>query len=202
VPTISIVDYGVGNLRSVKKALEGARAKTVITSDQKDLKRSDAIVLPGVGAFREAMKNLLPIAELVKRLAKDGVPTLGICLGLQVLFTRSLEGGKTSGLDLIKGDVVKLPGTVKLPHIGWNSVEITRECSILKGFPNLSYVYFVHSYVPCPVSRKDEVAYTKYGVKFPSVVAKANIFGTQFHPEKSSKVGLTILENFVKMSKR
>jgi len=202
VPTVSIVDYGVGNLRSVKKALERAGAKTVITSDQKDLKRSNAIILPGVGAFREAMKNLLPMAELLKQLAKDGAPTLGICLGLQLLFTRSLEGGKTRGLDLIEGDVVSLPDTVKLPHIGWNSVKITRECSILKGVPNLSYVYFVHSYVPCPVSRKDDVAYTRYGVEFPSVVAKANIFGTQFHPEKSSKVGLTILENFVSISKR
>jgi len=202
VPTISIVDYGVGNLRSVKKALEGAGARTLITSNRKDLRRSDAIVLPGVGAFREAMKNLLPIAESLKQLAKDGAPTLGICLGLQLLFTRSLEGGKTRGLDLIEGDVVNLPDTVKLPHVGWNSVKITRECSILKGVPNLSYVYFVHSYIPCPVSRKDEVAYTKHGVIFPSVVARTNIFGTQFHPEKSSKLGLTILKNFVSISKR
>jgi len=202
VPTISIVDYGVGNLRSVKKALERAGAKTLITSDRKSLRRSDAIVLPGVGAFREAMKNLLPIAELLKQLAKDGALTLGICLGLQLLFTRGLEGGETRGLDLIKGDVVKLPDTVKLPHIGWNNVEIARECSILKGVPNLSHVYFVHSYVSRPVSRKDEIAYTKYGVKFPSVFARKNIFGTQFHPEKSSKVGLKILKNFVSISKR
>jgi glutamine amidotransferase len=202
VPTISIVDYGVGNLRSVKKALEGAGAKPIITSDRKDLRRSDAIVLPGVGAFREAMKNLRPIAELLKQLAKDGAPTLGICLGLQLLFTRSFEGGNTVGLDLIKGDVIKLPDTVKLPHVGWNSLEIAQECSILKDIPDLSYVYFVHSYVPDPVSRRDEVAYTKYGVKFPSVVTRRNIFGTQFHPEKSSKVGLKILENFVSISKR
>jgi len=202
MPTISVVDYGVGNLRSVKKALERAGAKTLITSDRKDLKRSDAIVLPGVGAFREAMKNLLPIAELLKQLAKDGTLILGICLGLQLLFTRSLEGGKTTGLDLIKGNVIRLPDTVKLPHIGWNSVEITQECSILKGVPDLSYVYFVHSYVPHPVRLKDNVAYTKYGTRFPSVVNRTNIFGTQFHPEKSSKVGLKILENFVSISKR
>lgn len=202
MPTISIVDYGVGNLRSVKKAIEGAGAKTAVTSDQKDLRRSDAIILPGVGAFREAMKNLLPMAELLKQLVKDGVPTLGICLGLQLLFTRGLEDGKTRGLDLIKGDVVKLPDTVKLPHIGWNNVEIARECPILKSVPDFSYVYFVHSYVPIPISRRDEVAYTKYGMKFPSVVARKNIFGTQFHPEKSSRVGLTILKNFVSISKR
>jgi len=202
VPTISIVDYGVGNLRSVKKALEGAGAKTAVTSDQKCLRRSDAIILPGVGAFREAMKNLMPMVELLKQLVKDGVPTLGICLGLQLLFTRGLEDGKTRGLDLIKGEVAKLPDTVKLPHIGWNNLEIAQECHILEGVPSLSYVYFVHSYVPSPISRRDEVAYTKYGIKFPSVVARQNIFGTQFHPEKSSKVGLTILKNFVLISKR
>mgnify|MGYP001042927837 CR=1 FL=1 len=202
MPTISIVDYGVGNLRSVKKALEMAGAKALITSDRKDLTRSDAIVLPGVGAFKEAMKNLLPIAELLKQLVKHGAPTLGICLGLQLLFTRSVEGGETKGLDLIEGNVVKLPDTVKLPHIGWNSLEIAQESSILKGIPDLSYVYFVHSYIPHLLSREDGVAYTTYGVKFPSVVARTNIFGTQFHPEKSSKAGLKILENFVSILKR
>ncbi len=202
MPTISIVDYGVGNLRSVKKALERAGAKTVITRDQKDLRNSDAIVLPGVGAFREAMKNLLPIAESLKQLIEDGTPALGVCLGLQLLFTRSLEGGNTRGLDLINGNVVRLPDTLKLPHIGWNSLEIARECPLLENVPNLSYVYFVHSYVSGPASRGDVVAYTRYGVKFPSVIAKRNIFGTQFHPEKSSKLGLAILENFVSLSKR
>jgi len=202
MPTISIVDYGVGNLRSVKKALERAGAKTVITSDQEDLRRSDAIVLPGVGAFREAMKNVLPIAELLKVLVKDGAPTLGICLGLQLLFTRSVEGGKTRGLDLIKGDVLKLPDNVKLPHIGWNTLEIARECPILQDVADRSYVYFVHSYFSNPVSPGDEIAYTKYGMKFPSVVARGNLFGTQFHPEKSSRVGLKILKNFVSMLKR
>ena len=202
MPTISIVDYGVGNLRSVKKALESAGAKTVVTCDQKDLRNLDAIVLPGVGAFGEAMKNLLPIAELLKQLIKDGTPTLGICLGLQLLFTKSLEGGKRRGLDLIKGDVVKLPDTLKLPHIGWNSLEIARDCPLLEDIPDLSYVYFVHSYVPSPANRGDGVAYTKYSVKFLSVIARRNIFGTQFHPEKSSKLGLTILENFVSLSKR
>jgi len=202
MPTISIVDYGVGNLRSVKKALESAGARAVVTCDQKDLRNSDAIVLPGVGAFRGAMKNLLPIADLLKQLIKEGAPTLGICLGLQLLFTRSLEGGNTRGLDLINGDVVKLPDTLKLPHIGWNNLEITRDCPLLEDIPNLSYVYFVHSYVPSPVNHGDGVAYTKYGVKFPSVIARRNISGTQFHPEKSSKLGLTILENFVSLSKR
>jgi len=202
MPIISIVDYGVGNLRSVKKALESAGARTVVTCDQKDLRNPDAIVLPGVGAFGEAMKNLLPIAELLKQLIKDGAPTLGICLGLQLFFTKSLEGGKRRGLDLIEGDVVKLPDTLKLPHIGWNSLEIARDCPLLEDIPNLSYVYFVHSYFPSPINRGDGVAYTKYGVKFPSVIARRNIFGTQFHPEKSSKLGLTILENFVSLSKR
>ena len=202
MPQVSIVNYGVGNLRSVKRGLEKSGAKVLITHNPKDLNKSDAIVLPGVGAFAAAVKNIAPLSDVVTQLVDDRKPLFGICLGLQLLFTRSSENGSTDGLDLISGDIVKLTDSVKIPQMGWNAVDIMRSHPLLKGVQNRSYVYFVHTYVPQPSERNVIVATTEYGFRFPSVIAKQNLFATQFNPEKSGKTGLTILKNFVKIVKR
>jgi glutamine amidotransferase len=203
LPQVAVVNYGVGNLRSVKKGLEKSGAKVLITSNPRKLIESDAIVLPGVGAFAPAVKNLVPLSDALKQSVKDGKLLFGICLGLQLFFTESSEGGSsTSGLDFISGNVVKLPDNVKTPQMGWNTIDIVKSHPMLEGVPDRSYVYFVHTYVPKPSERNVIVATTEYGVKFPSIVAKQNLFATQFHPEKSSKTGLIILENFVKIAKR
>ena len=202
MPQVSVVNYGVGNLRSVKRGLEKSGAKVLITHNSKDLSKSDAIVLPGVGAFAAAVKNLALLSGVVKQSAEDGKPLFGICLGLQLLFTRSNEGGSTDGLDLISGEIVKLPDSVKTPQMGWNTVDIVQPHPLLEGVQNHSYAYFVHTYVPKPSKQKVIVATTEYGVKFPSVIAKRNLFATQFHPEKSGEIGLIILKNFVKIVRR
>ncbi len=202
MPKVSVLNYGVGNLRSVKRGLERSGAKVLITDKPKYLIESDAIVLPGVGAFAAAVKNLAPLSGVVKQLVEDGKPVFGICLGLQLLFTRSCEGGFTEGLDLISGDIVKLPSSVKTPQMGWNSIEIVRPHLLLEGVQNNSYAYFVHAYIPQPSDQEVIVATTEYGVEFPSVIAKQNLAATQFHPERSGKTGLVILSNFVKIVKR
>jgi len=203
MPQIAVLNYGVGNLRSVKKGLERSGAQVLITNNAKELSTSDAVVLPGVGAFAPAVKNMAPLADILKKSVKDGKPLFGICLGLQLLFTTSSEGGSlTSGLDFISGDIIKLPESVKTPQMGWNTVDIVKSHPMLEGVPNRSYVYFVHTYVPKPSEPDVILATTEYGVKFPSIIGKRNLFATQFHPEKSSKTGLIILENFVKTLKR
>jgi glutamine amidotransferase len=199
---VAVVNYGVGNLRSIRKGLEKSGAQVQITHNPTDLCNSEAIVLPGVGAFAPAVKNMTPITDVVAEAMKNGKPILGVCLGLQLLFTRSNEGGSIRGLDFISGDIVKLPETVKIPQMGWNTLNIVQSHPLLEGFKDGSYVYFVHSYYPQPSDPEVIVATTEYGVKFPSMVAKKNLFATQFHPEKSSKTGLTILKNFVRIVKR
>jgi len=196
------VNYGVGNLRSVKRGLEKSGAKVLITHNPEDLRESDAIVLPGVGAFVAAVKNLASLSGVVKQSVEDGKPLFGICLGLQLVFTRSSEGGSTDGLDLISGDIVKLPDSVKTPQMGWNTIDVVQFHPLLEGVQNHSYAYFAHTYVPQPSKQKVIVATTEYGIRFPSVIAKQNLFATQFHPEKSGKTGLTILKNFIKIVKR
>lgn len=202
MPQVSVVNYGVGNLRSVKRGLEKSGAKVLITHNPEDLRESDAIVLPGVGAFVAAVKNLASLSGVVKQSVEDGKPLFGICLGLQLVFTRSSEGGSTDGLDLISGDIVKLPDSVKTPQMGWNTIDVVQFHPLLEGVQNHSYAYFVHTYVPQPSKQKVIVATTEYGIRFPSVIAKQNLFATQFHPEKSGKTGLTILKNFIKIVKR
>ena len=199
---MAVVNYGVGNLRSIRKGLEKSGATVQITHNPKDLRSSDAIGLPGVGAFAPAAKNLAPITDVVAEAMKNGTPILGVCLGLQLLFTRSSEGGSIRGLDFISGEVVKLPESLKIPQMGWNTIDFVQSHPLLEGVKNHSYVYFVHSYYPQPSDPKVIVATTDYGVRFASMVAKKNIFATQFHPEKSSKTGLTILKNFVRITKR
>jgi glutamine amidotransferase len=199
---VAVVNYGVGNLRSIRKGLEKSGASVELTHSPNDLRNSDAIVLPGVGAFAPAVKNMKPIADVVAEAMKNGKPILGVCLGLQLLFTRSSEGGSIRGLDFISGEIVKLPETVKTPQMGWNTLNIVQSHPLLEGVKDGSYVYFVHSYYPQPSDPQVIVATTEYGVRFPSMVAKKNLFATQFHPEKSSKTGLTMLKNFVRIVKR
>ncbi|MGW8288932.1 MAG: imidazole glycerol phosphate synthase subunit HisH [Candidatus Bathyarchaeia archaeon] len=196
------MNYGVGNLRSIRRGLEKSGADVKITHSPKDLLSSDSIVLPGVGAFAPAVQNMAPIADVVSEAMKNGKPILGVCLGLQLLFTRSSEGGSVKGLDFISGDIVKLPDAVKTPQMGWNTLNIEQSHPLLEGVKDGSYVYFVHSYYPKPIDSDVVVATTDYGVRFASMVAKKNLLATQFHPEKSSKTGLTMLKNFVRIVKR
>jgi glutamine amidotransferase len=199
---VAVVNYGVGNLRSIKRGLEKSGAQVQITHSLNDLRESDAIVLPGVGAFAPAVRNLVPITDVLKEAMEDGKPILGVCLGLQLLFTRSNEGGSLQGLNFISGEIVKLPGNVKIPQMGWNTIDFAQAHPLLEGVKDRSYVYFVHSYYPQPSNSEVIVATTEYGVRFPSTVAKRNLFATQFHPEKSGKTGLIILKNFVRIVKR
>lgn len=196
------MNYGVGNLRSISKGLEKSGAQVQITHNHNDLRNSDAIVLPGVGAFAPAVKNMEPITDVLAETMNNGKPILGICLGLQLLFTLSNEGGSIKGLDFIAGQVVKLPETMKTPQMGWNTIDFAMYHPLLDGVKDHSYVYFVHSYYPQPTDPDVIVTTTDYGLRFPSMIAKKNLFATQFHPEKSSKTGLMMLNNFVKIVKR
>ena len=200
---IAVIDYGMGNLRSVSKALETVGAQVKVTGNPEEIIEADAIVLPGVGAFYRGMKNLgnLGILPAIFKAIEEGKPFLGICLGLQLLFTESEEHGVNKGLGLIKGRVRKFEPTLKIPHMGWNKVKFKMQnskCKIFDGVPDESYFYFVHSYYVEPDDKDVILATTGYGVEFASAVAKGNIFGVQFHPEKSTGLGLKILENFVK----
>jgi glutamine amidotransferase len=192
-----IFDYGVGNLLSLKTALEKVGLETVIGTSSKDLAKADAIALPGVGAFTPAAKKLDAIKETLKSKVDSGTPLIGICLGLQLFFEESEEGpGK--GLALFKGKTVQLPRTVKVPHMGWNTLNIVRQNELFDGVAEGSYVYFVHSLYPVPADKSIVVTQTEYGTTFTSAIASKNIYGTQFHPEKSGDLGLKILKNFAK----
>lgn len=201
--TVAIIDYGIGNLRSIKRGLERVNATPIITTREEDVINSDAIVMPGVGSFKSAMQNLAAVLSSLLEAIKMEKPVLGICLGLQLCFERSEEGGGVGGLGLIEGFVDKLPTTVKIPHIGWNTIKILSWSPIVDGIPDEAYMYFVHSYKVNPKRRDNVVTITTYGCEFPSIVeAKPLIFGTQFHPEKSSKNGLILFKNFVSLAKR
>ncbi len=201
---IAVVDYGMGNLRSVSKALEHVGADVVVTSDKKKIKGADAIVLPGVGAFKDAVRNLKERGlweVLIDEVAK-GKPFLGICLGLQLVFEKSYEFGEEEGFGFIKGKVVKfkLPSEYKIPHMGWNQVIKRKNSALLEGIKEGEFFYFVHSYYVCPEEEDVKLTETEYGIVFTSAIEKDNIFATQFHPEKSQKAGLKLLENFCKFA--
>lgn len=199
---IIVVDYGMGNLRSVSKALEKVGAKVKVSRVPKDILRADKLVLPGVGAFKDAMAELKSrrLIEPIKRFVGTGKPFLGLCLGLQLIFSKSEEGGPNKGLDLIKGKVVRFRSKkLKIPHMGWNQLKMRAGCPLLKGIPEGTSVYFVHSYYAVPDDNGCVAARTDYGVKFPSVICSNNIYATQFHPEKSQELGLKILRNFVNL---
>lgn len=193
-----IVDYGMGNLQSVQNGFAGAGYAAMISGDPADISAASGLVLPGVGAFGRAMANLrkLGLDQLLLERAGAGVPLLGICLGLQLLFDRSEEQGDHRGLSLIRGEVVMFRGGMKVPHIGWNSIGVLRGHPLLDGIKSGDYFYFVHSYYAVPKAPEVVLAAATYGVPFPAVVGQGNIFGIQFHPEKSSRLGLRILANF------
>src|SRR5262245_34388057 len=191
---IAIIDYGMGNLRSVHKAFEHLGLDAEVTRNKKKIASADKVVLPGVGAFKDCMKNLetFDLIEPVVKAIRSGKPFLGICLGMQLLFTESEEFGRHEGLNLIPGKVVRFPqeADLKVPQIGWNQIRKNKEVPFLKGVPEDSYVYFVHSYYVVPKDPKVIATQTNYGVEFCSSVHKDNVFATQFHPEKSQAVGL------------
>ncbi len=195
---IAIIDYGMGNLRSVQKGFEKVGFPAKIVSDPEEIIKAPAVVLPGVGAFKDAMENLQAsgMIEAIHEVVKKGTPFLGICLGLQLMFSESEEWGLHKGLDLVEGRVRKIPEGVKIPHMGWNAAEIVNDSPIMAGIDSGSYFYFVHSYYVDPVDPKVTTCQTDYNMKFTSIITKDNLFGIQFHPEKSSTVGLKILKNF------
>ncbi len=204
---IAIVDYGMGNLRSVEKGFFKIGVDARVVSDSKAVDDARAIVLPGVGAFRDCMRNLkeMSLAESVVRSIQKGKPYLGICLGLQVLFTESEEFGVHNGFDILKGKVVRFRSklkdvdninVLKIPHMGWNNVKILKRPPIFDGIPDGAFFYFVHSFYVVPDDASTIATTTEYGINFTSMVWKENIFATQFHPEKSQEVGLKILKNF------
>ncbi len=196
---IAIVDYGMGNLRSVEKGFLKVGVDVQVTSDPKAVDRAKAVVLPGVGAFRDCMRNLtdLNLTDAVVRAVEMGKPYLGICLGLQVLFSESEEFGTCRGLDIFRGKVLRFPPSdLKVPHMGWNSLNILRMPPILDESAQGGYFYFVHSFYVDPEEKSIISATTDYGMEFASMVWKDNVFATQFHPEKSQALGLKILKGF------
>jgi glutamine amidotransferase len=200
---IVIVDYGMGNLRSVQKALEHVGAAARVTGDPGELV-APGMILPGVGAFRDAMDRLheAGLVEPILRHIADGKPFLGVCLGLHLLFSEGEEFGLHRGLDVIPGRVVRFSGGKKIPHMGWNTLTVARNEGVLEGIPSGTSCYFVHSYYARPAEEGWVGATTEYGEVFPSVISRGNLTATQFHPEKSQAVGLRILGNFVNMVRR
>ena len=198
-PGIAIVDYGMGNRRSAEKALERVGARASITRDPAQLRAADGLLLPGVGAFPAAMRTIreLELEELLVEQARAGVPFFGACMGMQLLFESSGEGEGATGLGLLRGDVRRLDTRgLKLPQMGWNDVRWQRDEALNAGLPDPSIFYHVHSYVPHPADPDDVLGVSEYGSPFVTVVARDNVFGAQFHPEKSSAHGLALLENF------
>ncbi len=217
---IAIVDYGLGNLKSVSKAFQSIGKKVQVTSQKADIESADAVILPGVGAFYRGMENLrnTGLADCIYNVVNKNKPILGICLGMQLFFTESQEHQACKGLDLINGQVKKFSPDVKIPHMGWNQVNLQksevrgqrsedrsqksevrrqRQKGLFKGVPENSYFYFVHSYYVVPEEKEASAGVTTYGREFTSVVVKDNIIGVQFHPEKSGIAGVLILKNFV-----
>ncbi|ELY51435.1 imidazole glycerol phosphate synthase subunit HisH [Natronorubrum bangense] len=203
VASVVVVDYGLGNLRSVTRGLERAGADVEITDDPNAFADADGVVLPGVGAFREGVENADPLREDLLEVAADGTPLFGICLGMQMLLTTSEEGetdgdSAVQGLDLIPGTNVRFDEGQKVPHMGWNELNVERDHPLVEGVDG-QYAYFVHSYYAVPDDEGATVSTTDYELEFPSIIANddGTVFGTQFHPEKSGETGLQILRNFV-----
>jgi len=195
---IAVIDYSIGNLRSVCKALEKHGEEVRLTREREVILSADSLVLPGVGAFSEAMKNLqsLGLIHPVRSFIESGKPFLGICLGFQLLFTESEEDGLHPGLDIFKGKVRSFSANVKIPHIGWNTVRIKKENPLFRNIPDNSHFYFVHSYYVQSEDADIVAGTTEYDGEFCSMIQCGNVYGTQFHPEKSTDIGLRMLENF------
>ena len=201
---IAIIDYDAGNIKSVEKALEKLGADVVITKDPDVILNADKVILPGVGAFGDAMHNLkkYKLDEVIYQVVEKGIPFLGICLGLQLLFERSDETPGVEGLGILKGEILRIPekDQLKIPHMGWNSLHLQNGGRLFEGLSEQSYVYFVHSYYLKAEEEEIVKATTDYSVKIHASVEKDNVFACQFHPEKSSDVGLQILKNFVELN--
>ncbi len=200
---IAIIDYDAGNLKSVEKALISLGQEVCVTRDRETLLVADKVILPGVGHFGDAMEKLesFGLVEVIREIAEQGKPFLGICLGLQLLFERSDEAPGVSGLGLLKGEIVRIPDGegLKIPHIGWNSLKLQNDGKLYRGFSGEPYVYFVHSYYLKAEDPQIVKATTEYGVEIHASVEQGNVFACQFHPEKSSQVGLQILKNFAEL---
>lgn len=198
---IAIIDYGVGNLRSVQKAFEKVGARALVTSDIPTIEKADKVVLPGVGAIGAAMDKLteLNLIPVIKSAAASGKPFLGICVGLQLMFDTSEEGGQVKALGIFPGTVERF-SSLKVPHMGWNQLKIVQpQNPLIRGIADGSDVYFCHSYFVKPVDESIALTRTDYGISYVSAIARGNVYGVQFHPEKSQTVGLKILENFAKL---
>ena len=200
---IGIIDYDAGNLRSVEKALQYLGKETIVTRDSEQIRKADKVILPGVGAFGDAMEKLQEyhLDTLIREIADSGKPLLGICLGLQLLFDESEESPGVKGLGILKGKIKRIPGQegLKVPHIGWNSLNLEHNGRLFQNIPENSYVYFVHSYYLEAQDPEIVKASTEYGVHIHASVEKNNLFACQFHPEKSSIAGLQILKNFAEI---
>jgi glutamine amidotransferase len=196
---IVIVDYGAGNLHSVARAVENEGVRPLITQSARYLDEADGLIVPGVGAAEDTMRNLREheLVEPIKEYIASGRPYLGVCMGQQALFEYSEENDRQECLGVLKGRIARLDGDLKVPHMGWNRVRFVREHPIFDGIEDGSYFYFVHSFYPEPTDREVVIGETDYGVTFPSVVAKDNVVATQFHPEKSGEAGLRMYRNFL-----
>jgi imidazole glycerol-phosphate synthase subunit HisH len=199
---VAIIDYGVGNLRSVEKAFAAADCEAIISSDAAELRRAERLVLPGVGAFPACMKELTErgFDRLVVDRVKAGTPLLGVCVGMQMLFEESEEFGRTKGLGLLRGRVRRFEGDLVVPQVGWNQIRQRTNHALFREIADQSFFYFVHSYYCEPAERDVVIGETEYGISYASVVARENVCGVQFHPEKSQAAGLRMLANFAKMS--
>lgn len=198
---LAIFDYGSGNLFSLKAALERLGAEVEIVKKLENLESFDGLVLPGVGNFDPAIKSIKDYRKELDKAIKNEMPMLGICLGMEMLFNRS-EEGKLKGLSILDGDVVMLPKKVKIPHMGWNNLKFVKESKLLAGLNDNAWVYFVHSYRTRPKNKSIVVANSEYGSEFPAVIEHKNLFGTQFHPEKSADIGAVMLKNFLQECKK
>lgn len=203
---IAIIDYGMGNLKSVKNALDFLGILSVVTKDKEVISNSSAVILPGVGAFKQAMDNLKEdnLDIFIKDLANEGKLILGICLGMQILFEEGFEGERCQGLGLIKGNIRKIQPKekVKIPHMAWNKIVINNNDDIINGLSGDNFLYYVHSFMACEYMDENLIAYSNYGgVKVPGIVRKDNVIGMQFHPEKSGETGLNLLKKFGEMIK-
>ncbi len=203
MPMIAIIDYDAGNIKSVEKAVQFLGYPVEITREKEKILRADKVILPGVGAFGDAMEKLrhYGLEEVIRQTVEKRIPFLGICLGLQLLFERSDEAPGVRGLGVLKGEILKIPETkgLKIPHMGWNSLEFPRKGKLFEGVPKDSYVYFVHSYYLKAAEEGIVTAVTEYGTRIHASVERDSVFACQFHPEKSSDVGLRILKNFMEL---
>jgi glutamine amidotransferase len=200
---VVIVDYGAGNLRSVARAVAEAGVEATVSAEFRDVQQAKALIVPGVGAAADTMANLRaggldgPILEYIA----SGRPFLGVCMGMQALFDYSEEGGRHECLGVLPGKIVRFPRGMTVPHIGWNTVDLVREHPVFEGIPNESFFYFVHSYHPEPTDPATVIGETEYGVRFPAVLGRDNVIATQFHPEKSSEMGLRLYDNFLRLAR-